>query len=103
MEDMKDDVLITQCRNRFRDDNQFNYCRVQVTNESIDKIDKVSLFFSGRKVDTNLATLTGSEIYLILGGGVRVIRDRKYINTNWIEIDWNRLLHDIDKLSYNLG
>lgn len=97
---MKDNVMITQCRNRFRDDNQLNYCIVEVTNKTIDKINKVSLFFSGRKVDADLSVLIGNEIYLILGGGVRIVRDRENVNTNWHEIDLNELLHDIDMLSY---
>lgn len=100
MKDVEDNIVITQCRNRFRDDNQINYCRVQVTNANIDKINKVSMFFSGRSVNTNLRALIGSEIYLILGGGVRVIRDFENVNTNWSETDWNTLLHNIDELSY---
>ena len=100
MEDMKDNVMITQCRNRVIDDSQLSYCRVRVTNENIDKINKVSMFFNRRRIGTNLSALIGSEIYLILGGGVRVIIDRENVNTNWFETDWNMLLHNIDKLSY---
>ena len=43
---MKDNVMITQCRNRLRDDCQLRYCRVQINNASISKINKVGMFFS---------------------------------------------------------
>lgn len=99
MEDIEDNVLITQCRNRFIDDNQLNYCIVEVTNKTIDEINKVSSLFSKRKVDANLNVLIGSGIYLILGGGIRVIRDRENVNTNLNEKDWNLLLHEINCLS----
>ena len=96
---MKDKVLKASPddRNNFRDSNQLNYCIVKVTNENIVKMNRVSLFFSGRRINTNLSILIGSEIYLILGGGVRVIRDRENVNTNWHEIDLNKLLHEINK------
>ena len=99
MEDMKDNVMITQCRNRLRDDCQLRYCRVQINNASISKINKAGMFFDGRVVNTDLNVLIGSEIFLILGGGVRVIRDKKDVNTNLIEMEWNALLHAIDHLS----
>lgn len=99
MGNVEDSILI-QCRNRFIDDNQLSYCRVKVTNENIDKINKVSMFFSKSRIETNLSVLIGSEIYLILGGGVRVIRDRENVNTNLFETDWNMLLYNIDKLSF---
>lgn len=99
---MKDKVLKAspKGRNDFRDSNQLNYCVVKVTDENIVKMNRVSLFFSGRRIETNLSILIGSEIYLILGGGVRVIRDRENVNTNWFETDWNILLHEIDTRSY---
>lgn len=100
MEDMEDNVLIAICRNCFINDNQLSYCRVRITNENIDEINKVSMFFNRRRIGTNLGALIGREIYLILGGGVRVIRDRENVNTNWFETDWNMLLHNIGTLSY---
>lgn len=99
MENVEDNALIARCRNRFIDDNQLSYCRVKVTNENIDKINKVSMFFNRKRIGTNLSALIGSEVYLILGGGVRVIRDRKDVNTNLIEMEWNSLLRAIDCLS----
>ncbi len=99
MEDMKDNALKVQFRNRLRDDCQLSYCRVQINNASISKINEVSMFFDGRIVNTDRNVLIGSEIFLILGGGVRVIRDRKDVNTNLIEMEWNSLLRAIDCLS----
>lgn len=99
---MKEKVLKAspESRNDFRDSNQLNYCVVKVTDDNIVKMNRVSLFFSGRRIKTNLSILIGSEIYLILGGGVRVIRNRENVNTNWFETDWNILLNDIETLSY---
>ena len=48
MEDMKDNALKVQFRNRLRDDCQLSYCRVQINNASISKINEVSMFFDGR-------------------------------------------------------
>ena len=93
MEDMKDNALKVQFRNRLRDDCQLSYCRVQINNASISKINEVSMFFDGRIVNTDL------NVLIILGGGVRVIRDRKDVNTNLIEMEWNSLLRAIDCLS----
>lgn len=96
---MEIDVILTQCCNKLIEAYSLSYCRVLVKKENITDIDKVSLFFSKRRIN-NLGALIGREIYLILGGGVRVVFDKENVNTNLQEEEFKELLIYIRRLSY---
>ena len=65
----------------------------------IESINKVSMALDNRirRVDVNIDDIIGSDIYLILGGGVRYVRNKDELNKNLPEVDWNKLLNEIDE------
>ena len=94
---MIDNPISAEDRNELKSRLQLSYCKVRVTRESIESINKVSMALDNRRRNIDPDIIIGSEIYLILGGGVRYVMDKIKLNKNWVEIDWNELLKEIDK------
>ena len=86
---MIDNPISAEDRNELKSRLQLSYCKVRVTRESM------ALDNRRRNIDPDI--IIGSEIYLILGGGVRYVMDKNKLNKNWVEMDWNELLKEIDK------
>ena len=96
---MINNSISAEDRNKLKSRLQLSYCKVRVTRENIESINKVSMALDNRirRVDVNIDDIIGSDIYLILGGGVRYVRNKAELNKNLSEVDWNKLLNEIDE------
>ncbi|MCB6635318.1 hypothetical protein [Bacteroides faecis] len=96
---MINNSISAEDRNGLKSRLQLSYCKVRVTRENIESINKVSMALDNRirRVDVNIDDIIGSDIYLILGGGVRYVRNKDELNKNLPEVDWNKLLNEIDE------
>ena len=91
---MINNSISAEDRNGLKSRLQLSYCKVRVTRENIESI---ALDNRIRRVDVNIDDIIGSDIYLILGGGVRYVRNKDELNKNLPEVDWNKLLNEIDE------
>ncbi len=90
--------IVSTCTNILREKHQSSYCIVKTTDENIEKINKVFLFFDSRVIKNKDALKTHDVLYLFLGGGVKYSFDEITIRScHYIEVNLDTLIYEISK------
>lgn len=94
------DDNIINCRNRLKTDLQFTFCEVKITDDNIEKINKIAAFMDAKKVTRDIDKVKEYDVlYFILGGGVKCAISRSDINPSFIEEDIDMVLYRINQCS----
>lgn len=86
-------------RNDLKTKFQCIFCKVEMTEDNIEKINKIAIFMDIRELIQSIDKVRSSDVYLILGGGVRYVLNRSDIGPLRVEKDIDEVLDEIDLCS----